>query len=672
MALQVLSAPTNQPTLNPRVQSAPVQPTIAPRVVSAPQQPVLAPKIVTQPQQPTLAPRVQSQPQGQQASLPVSYGKVIDSIVAAKARGANPTTILNAIIAQNQDKQPVFQEALSRGASPEQILDKIIQDNYIPSGQDTGPQGEKGLKGFGVGAAKGAGSTLNTISRAGQTVLAQTAGRVANLVTGKGFKPTQVQGIDKERITPHGTAEKIGFGTEQVAEFFVPAGAVSKATKAAEVGIDTLKLSKVAKAALKLGTRSAISAGEAAGVTALQGGSKEEVKSAAKFGAAFPIAIKAISKLGSAAKETAKFISSSLSGVPKDAIEYALKNPQRVQAAITRAVTEGGEMAAQRISQNALDALDQLQAARGLNFKSALSKLEKEATYTKNGQLYVKRALTDAEAKATKGYVSGTVIGVPTKLSTNGVKQVATMTLKDFDINAKGRMLDWSEAAIDDTHAHKLQKLVNRIYDWTNTTPTGLNNLRQVIDSYKVGGINLGSSEKKFNAIIGALRTNLSEYVGKRVPQVAEMSSKYAAESEVINNIRGQLKLGSNDPNTALRKLIGVFNPKSKVYRPIVEQLGEKSGVDLMADIAGLTMAQWTPEGLGKYLSGLIQGGAIIGGFANPASLATIPVTAAVSSPRIVGKAATSIGRVQQNKAAQVIKKIAPTIGLGTGVQIAR
>ncbi len=679
--LQVLSAPSNQPTLAPKVQSAPVQPTLAPKVATQPRQATLAPRVATQPVQPSFSPVVQSQPANQQASLPVSYGRVIDAIVAAKGRGADSQTILQAIITQNQDKAPVFQEALSRGAAPEQILDKIIQDNYIPSGQEPAPQqGEKGVKGFGLGAVKGVLSTISNLTGLARKVASKVPntfmtipgiGPLTQVVKAGGEFDKKLQPY-KQNFKPQGTAEKVGFGTEQVAEFFIPAGEVAKATKATEAGIDALKVGKVTKAALKLGARSTIGAGEAAGVTALQGGSKEEVKNAAIFGGVFPIATKAIAKLGSAAKEVSKFIASSLSGVPKDAIEYALKNPQKVQAAITHAVSEGGEMAAQRISQNALDALDQLKEARGLSFKSGLSKLEKEATYTKDGQLYVKRMLTDAEAKATKGYVPGTVIGVPTNLSTKGVKQVATTTLKEFDINAKGRLLDWSEAAIDDTHAHKLQKLVNRIYDWTNTTPTGMNNLRQVIDSYKVGGISLGSSEKKFNAIIGALRTNLSEYVGKRVPQVAEMNSLYAAESEVINNIRSQLKLGSNDPNTALRKLINVFNPKSKVYRPIVEQLGDKAGVDLMADIAGLTMAQWTPEGLGKYITTLVGGAQFGIGFASPASMATIPITAAAASPRIVGKTAVTIGKASQSKAAQVIKKIAPTIGRGAGVQIAR
>jgi len=538
------------------------------------------------------------------------------------------------------------------------VYDKLI-DSATPA--ETPQQGAKGIGGFLVGAAKGAGNTLNTISQFGQKAL-------------QAISPVKapIASISKERLTPQGTTEKIGFGTEQVGEFFIPGGAVSKVGKVAEAGVDAFKLGSKATGLLKLGAKTAISAGEAAGITALQGGDRGEVKRAAEFGAAFPIAAKAIGALGSAAKETAKFIASSLSGVPKDAIEYALKNPKQVQMAITKAVAEGGDIAAQRISNNALDALDKLQEARSLNFKNGLSKLEKETFSTKNGQLYVKRVLSDAEAKATKGYTPGTAIGVPTNLTTSGVKKVATTTLKEFDINAKGRLIDWSQAAIDDTYAHKLQKLINRVYDWTDTTPTGLNNLRQVIDSYRLGGINLGSSEKKFNAIIGKLRTNLSEYLGGRVPQVAEMNSKYAAESEVINSIRSQLKLGSNDPNTALRKLINVFNPKSKVYRPIVEQLGEKAGVDLMGDIAGLTMAQWTPEGLGKYITTLVGGAQFGLGLANPASLVAIPATAAASSPRLVGKAATTLGKAGQSKAAQVIKKAAPAIGLGTGVQLSR
>src|SRR4051794_20398317 len=103
--LQVLSAPTNQPTLKPQVQSAPIQPTLAPKVVSAPRQPTLAPKVVTQPAQPQLNPVVQSQPANVQASLPIKYTPIVSSIVEAQKRGATPDLILQKIIEGNPDKQ---------------------------------------------------------------------------------------------------------------------------------------------------------------------------------------------------------------------------------------------------------------------------------------------------------------------------------------------------------------------------------------------------------------------------------------------------------------------------------------------------------------------------------------------------------------------------------------
>lgn len=292
--LQVFNAPANQPTLNPRVQSAPVGPTLAPRVTQ-PQQPTIAPRVVTQPQQPSFNPVVQSQPQGQQPTLPVSYGGVIDSILAAKARGADAQNILQAIISQNQEKAPVFQEALSRGASAEQILDKIIQDNYIKS--DQAPEGERGLKGVALGVAKGAFGTLKNIAKFGSRVFVPGAAPFV--------KASLNTLIPNENLEAHGTAEKIGKVGENIAEFFISGGAVGKIGKAAEAGVDALKFGSKTTGLLKLGTKAAIGVGEAAGVTALQGGSKDDVKHAAEFGAGFSVVAKGIEKVIQKLPETA-------------------------------------------------------------------------------------------------------------------------------------------------------------------------------------------------------------------------------------------------------------------------------------------------------------------------------------------------------------------------------
>lgn len=549
------------------------------------------------------------------------------------------------------------------GTTPEQLRDTLLQrghnlEGYTPPDslnvvKQQQQEGKRGIGGFLTGAVKGLASTVSNISSLGQKGLEK--------ITGIESGTPDMTSYLGDTIKPQGTAENIGFGTEQIGEFFIPGGAAAKAGKAVEALNIGSKAPKIVQGATKLLAKAGTEAVTSAGLIALQGGDKEDVQTAGLIGGLFPFATKTLGVLGKGAKESAKYISSTLSGVPKSAIEQAFKNPVAVSNAIKTAVQEGGEETAQKIYNQTLDALGILKKARTSTYESNLQNLEKSLSKTKSGQLYVKRALTEAEAKVTKGYKGGEIL-VPTNLGTSGIKNVVTRTLKDFGGKAKGKTLDFSEMAIDKTHASKIQEVVNRIYGWKNVTPTGINKLTQVIDGYRLGGINLGSSEKQFNAIISRFKSNVSDYLGERVPAVKKLRADYASQSKVIDNIINQLKLNSKDPSTALRKLVNVFNPKSEVYRPVVQELGEKAGIDLMSDIAGLTMSRWTPEGLGKYLTGMIQGAGGVAALVNPTALLAVPGSALTSSPRIIGKAVTTFGKASKNKAIPVIKKAASTI----------
>lgn len=79
----------------------------------------------------------------------------------------------------------------------------------------------------GIGAAKGLG---NTVFGLGKIVRDYTpVGRISDAILPGAFdqKPPE--------IVPQGTAQNIGYGAEQLGEFFVPTGAVGKVGKAAEV-----------------------------------------------------------------------------------------------------------------------------------------------------------------------------------------------------------------------------------------------------------------------------------------------------------------------------------------------------------------------------------------------------------------------------------------------------
>ncbi len=513
------------------------------------------------------------------------------------------------------------------------------------------------LDATGAGALKGLAKSALGFASVGEKALRTGYDATVGKLTGtKAINAQPLISQGREAVKPEGLAQNIGFGAEQIGEFFVPGGAVSKGAKALEGLTVASKIPRFLRGAVNLADKAALEGGLAAGVTAVQsGGDVQATKEAGLVGAAFPFAgaaIKGVGKIGSAVVE---HLASTLSGVPKAAIRHAIENPEAVQKAISLAAQDG-DGATQKIYNNAVEAMDSLKQARRDAYAQGLENLQKEATYTKGGKLYIKRVLTPAEAKDLKGYIPGTKIGVPTDLSTGGIKNVFTRTVKEFGAEGGGlRGLDYTNVALDDSHISKLQKLQDRIYQWSDTSPVGINKLRQVVDSYKVGGINLGSSESKFNKVIGDLRTNLSEYLGSRVPQIDAMNSEYKAASKVIDNIRSQLKIGSNDPNTALRKLVNVFNPKSSLYRPVVEQLGEKGGKALMSDIAGLVMSKWTPEGLGKYMTSALGGAGGVAAFVNPAAALSVIPAVTMGSPRVVGGAATAIGKAAQNQSAQAI-----------------
>lgn len=132
----------------------------------------------------------------------------------------------------------------------------------------------------------------NFIKGAGKGVLSTSAGLLkAGEKIGRGVSPKPVESflfpeqdlgekIIPERIrTPEGTAQKVGFATEQIGEFFIPAGKIAKAEKALDIAFKGSRL-------LRIGAKAGLEAGLGAGVTFAQTGEpKEAGKAALAFGA---------------------------------------------------------------------------------------------------------------------------------------------------------------------------------------------------------------------------------------------------------------------------------------------------------------------------------------------------------------------------------------------------
>lgn len=137
------------------------------------------------------------------------------------------------------------------------------------------------------GALKGLGSTLFGTAKLGQKIQENTLGKLGVNVPDIGQKP--------EFLNPSSSAQGLGFGLEQIAEFLAPAGLTAKAIKTTDAGILASKIAKdspkIAKA-LQILARGGVGAAEMGGITAIQtGGNEEAVKSAAKLGFAIPVGL---------------------------------------------------------------------------------------------------------------------------------------------------------------------------------------------------------------------------------------------------------------------------------------------------------------------------------------------------------------------------------------------
>lgn len=152
-------------------------------------------------------------------------------------------------------------------------------DNLPPENPSFLSKAKGAFDNFSMGVAKGELSTLKGLGTIGQTVLDQTAGRAVNAALGKGWVPTGPDNTvadiyrpgtpraaqAEQFVTPEGTAQNIGFGTERLAEILLPAAKAAKAEtaiNAASKAITSPALAATAriagKAAVQAGTAGAM------------------------------------------------------------------------------------------------------------------------------------------------------------------------------------------------------------------------------------------------------------------------------------------------------------------------------------------------------------------------------------------------------------------------------
>lgn len=305
MALTVTNRPQENFSFNPTVQSAP---TLAPlKVANAQPQPAL--RVTQAPPQPPIGVQpVNPQPQINVDNSP-RFARLGEA-VKLKFPGSYDDMDSGQLGKMVAMQFPGVYDDLIEPASPE------IQE----------PQGVGGIKGFALGATKGALSTAKNltglISKAPENMAFNPFG-IYSKVTGKINEK-----LSEANLKPEGTAEKVGFGAEQIGEFFVPAGGVARAGKAIEAGIEGFNLGSKATKALQLGGKVGLGAAEAGGISKLQGQSNKDALINAGIGGALPLAGAVLAPLKNS--QAGKFINSLIK--PKEVDFRFGKNPGQAVA----------------------------------------------------------------------------------------------------------------------------------------------------------------------------------------------------------------------------------------------------------------------------------------------------------------------------------------------------
>jgi len=530
---------------------------------------------------------------------------------------------------------PMQQTGQISGLSPERKaqMDAVLQNSgLMPSQQpmqaqpapEQKQQGVGGLGGFVVGAEKGLVSTLTGASSLGEKMLTGITKAVlpksleAKLGIDKPLKKTGAETLIPEKFRkPEGLAEKAGFLTEQVGEFFVPGGAITKGAKVLEGALQASKFAPKFLPAFKLGIRAAGTALEGGGITAIQtGGDLEETKKATELGAAIPVAGALLRNLGRGVGKVGGEVFGKTTGVGADVIFDAYNNPAVKNIARQAGKTGGASEILSSTLDDAKKALDRTTSLNSKLYREAMNKIK---TSTKDLTL----AVDDI-----RGFV---------------VKTAKDDFAINFGPGKKLNNLDFSRSDLVEGTA-SVQRAFDKLFAQPIKTVEQLDRVKKSLGSLAKGAPN-GSPAQAF---IYQMRSAVSEALKKNIPGYEKEMARFSNAKSLSDEIEKVLSLSDKaSRDTAIRKLVSTTRQNFEYRKALLDALSEKSGIDFSSRLSGAMLAPITPRGLsGVSLGPTGLTGGILASL-NPATIPMYLLYIASTSPRLVAEFVSILGRIK-------------------------
>lgn len=326
------------------------------------------------------------------------------------------------------------------------------------------------------------------------------------------------------------------------------------------------------------------------------------------FGSALPLSMRLVGALG-------KQVLAKTTGAGVDVLQRALENPEAIDKAVSTYATS--PEAKQSLVDKAKAAIGDYLHQRSTTYGASMSTLTPTAT------------LAPADAAAS----------------------TFTDKVAQFGGAIKNGELAFTNTTLTPADQKNLGQAWELIKGWQPAQKGGevkdADNLRQAIgnlmDDFKLTG------NTRANLVLGGVKDAVKQHVATNVPGYSGALAEYGQKSQTARNVLKELTLGGNaKPSTQLNMVMRIFKKDPSVRDGLVKVMGEKGADDFLNEVSGAILSDWFPPGVvGNATRLILEGGlglAVGHGF-NPAAAATAAGAAAASSPRIVGKAATVLGR---------------------------
>jgi hypothetical protein len=405
---------------------------------------------------------------------------------------------------------------------------------------------------------------------------------------------------------PPSTAGKLGFGTEQLGEFFIPATKAAQATKAVEATKLPWLTNKLATGAVKLGGKAAIEAIPAYGITYAQtGGDADAARNAAILAGGTTAALPLVGKV-------LKSAYGKMTGVGAESVERAATQPTPELMAAMR-----GDISEKEILEATRQVVENVAQKRSVDYVTRLGKLDPRI------QVPLRTAHTAASQMLADLGVTGAINPQTGKL-----------------------VLNFDQSVI--TNGSAQQHIIDTIKDldnWNRFDPRSVDVLKRRVDSrYRevVGGLTNKGGADQARAFVARVRGELADSLNKYVPGYQAMTKEYAEASNFLDDLT-DLSTHSKNDGVGIRKLAGSLNQNNGYRSALLDELSAYTPRDIKGMIAGSRLNAWEPRGIVGAMhaaTGMGAGYYLHQVAHDPAALAISLAGLFGMSPRVVGEAA--------------------------------